>query len=72
MELKREIECADAEGRRYTVQEWQKVITTKPLSGASQRLPGSKSFKTACGLHVEYIDEDTFEIFDTHTRIFRL
>ena len=72
MRLNREIICADDEGNRYTVQEWQRMRELRPLNGPVQKVPGMKSLRTTSGLHVNYIDENTFEIVETDTTIRRV
>lgn len=72
IEMIRQFECADDEGNRHTVQEWQKFTIIRPLSGNEEKVPGARSMRTREGLRVNIIDEDTFQIVQTDAIIRRL
>tara|TARA_R100000365_G_scaffold3600_1_gene12559 strand:- start:3507 stop:3731 length:225 start_codon:yes stop_codon:yes gene_type:complete len=54
-----------ADGKIYTVVEYTNMIRSRPISGPAEEVAGSKSLLLTDGRHVNYEDEDTFEIVVT-------
>ncbi|KAA3642802.1 MAG: hypothetical protein DWQ07_19955 [Chloroflexi bacterium] len=52
-------------GQEYTIVQYQEFIDAGARDDPNAEVPGLKSMKTTTGLHVNYIDSDTFKIVPT-------
>jgi len=54
----------DGAGNEYEIEVWQNFIETRSRAG-TELLAGLKSIRTSCGLSVNHIDDETFNIVQT-------
>ena len=60
------IKACGQNGAAYTIVEYEKVTTLRPISGASQQVKGSKYLRLTDGRHVNFVDDETFKIVATN------
>ena len=60
------------DGTIYTVIEYQNFTSFRPMSGPPSSAAGSRELELDNGTPVNFLDEDTFQIFDTEETIRRV
>jgi hypothetical protein len=63
-EIKR-YRCTGDSGRGYNVIERRNFTRFQPLRGPAQDVPGTQDWILSDGRHVNFIDDNTFQILDT-------
>jgi hypothetical protein len=53
------------DGVQFTVVEWVKIITARPLSGPTSTAKGARRWTLLNGSAVNYVDENTFQVVET-------
>lgn len=53
-------------GKEYQIVEYQKYIDASTMDSPNEEIPGIKRMQTTDGLHVNYIDSETFKIVETN------
>jgi hypothetical protein len=53
-------------GANYTVIEYREVLTETPLRGRRAEALGARDYRLSDGRHVNWIDNETFQILDTN------
>lgn len=71
-ELVENFKAKGKDGTIYTVHIYQNISEFKPLSGPKQRAGGTKDARLADGRHLNWIDEDTFQVLDNDEIIKRI
>ncbi|APO74293.1 hypothetical protein AM571_CH01458 [Rhizobium etli 8C-3] len=66
------IQARGESGRIYTVIERTKIISMRMLDGSVSQAKGTKQLSTADGQHVNWIDENTFQIVLTDEILHRI
>lgn len=66
------VETEDAEGRRVHVHIFQEVVVNRSLSGATERITGSKLYRLEGGGHVHPLGNGNFEIVATGVTLRRV